>query len=452
MKTRGNGWDERVCLAGTDDAGSTDAMGRVITLLFYTLLFVYSPSRVWIVGSVVAGLGTIGFIIYLSGLQYKVVDWRSYVLQELICSWHSGDWFFIVFMAWPILLPWYTVAYLAFNSYPRSFSADYETDRFRLYGSGRGRYYGMHLNTIREHVTNDMKRVEAETATLMNVPIKVQQKSRLALLLGSVAAYLSAPLGARAQDKGDKDSAQINRTYAGLLYTGSYDSTGTLTPAASVRVGLEALLPVGVDTLTARAAWSSTGSALGHFFLTLPLETDLRLRLGFMGRPISTQKPHPISPGAHFEPPAKQVIPGAASGMSLQWANITVGTYYHQVHKALEVDASMGLKGGVLGVNGIDLAGYLHRVTWGAAITFTTPTITVVLFHEQHTKSSALMDMKITPVSAYLTDLWDQQAKRHNWEVGATKTFLAPHDIQVLLGAGYRPVDRSTGIYLWVYR
>ncbi|MEK7512751.1 MAG: hypothetical protein AAB601_00965, partial [Patescibacteria group bacterium] len=297
--------------------------------------------------------------------------------------------------------------------------------------------------TALEWARESVDEAERDIEALEEIPAQVRKRSRLALAIGSIVAFLTTPPGTRSQEKGD--TIEVKRTYTGLLYAGTYDRDGVLTHDASVRGGVEVLVPTASwGTATLRAVYRSNGSAAGHFFLTVPIKGETEFRVGHMPRSVSTQKPHPVSAGGHFEPPAKQAIPGAAGGVGLKFGGGTVGVYYNQTRNAVEWNAGAATRVGDISA---EVAGYLHRYTWGGAVTVSAPVGTFMLFNEHAVTAAGFLEIK-TPLGApYFTEVWDYQKKKHNLEIGVTQGF-STSSFPVLLGFGYKPIEKLFSVYL----
>lgn len=191
---------------------------KFFIFLIVLLIFIKAPpTRLWIGLWFLLGITFIALKIWLSGMRLEISDWTSFIRKEIISGLETGEitaCFFLFF--WPIDLL-LTLGFYFFGSRDFSFSFTYYHERFSQYNSGRGKYYGIHLETARQFAENDIKTAQ-ETGdqiheALKQLPNQIEKKSKLAVAFSAIMGFLTAPLAlANPQEKEEKAEKKIYST------------------------------------------------------------------------------------------------------------------------------------------------------------------------------------------------------------------------------------------------
>ncbi|MFA4936751.1 MAG: hypothetical protein WC575_00440 [Patescibacteria group bacterium] len=254
------------------------------------------------------------------------------------------------------------------------------------------------------------------------------------------------------------DSLKVTKTYAGILYTGSYNSELTITHEASIRVGGDFTAPLFESIeLGAWAGYDfspSSNSVFGKFVLSKDFGT-IKIAGGFMPRPITLiMRPMPLTSGGHFEPPAIAAIPGVGTGLAIsrQFANgpfIQVGSYYLAPHKKIEWNACLEQKT-VLGT--LKLGGFASTVRKGIAAGVECDEMTLKWFVANDKVTTGFVEYRAKWFAPYVTANYNKYSRSFDHlELGWTKVYQGPNGIQTLVGMGWQYHSKLTNLYVQVY-
>ena len=255
------------------------------------------------------------------------------------------------------------------------------------------------------------------------------------------------------------DSTEIAlRPYVGIFGIGEYNDHLNFSPSfADFWVGAEATVPgIGsYGTLMFRGVYKTSDAPIFQVWLDCPIGSASVLA-GFMSRPISIQRPNPVSDGAQFMPPSKAVIPGAASGVAMRNGDLSsswkmVGVYYLPDARTAELDA--GFKEKFSELASVEGALFYSRGRYGVAATVSEAWLSGMIYAESDSLQSLFV--KVVTKSAgepYLTLVHNRELLTNSWEVGWTKVVAIPGTpIQMLYGVGYSVTNKLGRFYLQAF-
>lgn len=256
-----------------------------------------------------------------------------------------------------------------------------------------------------------------------------------------------------------QDSAYIQKTYAGILYTGSYNSEGSIFHNMSARVGAQGEVILQDLSIDFRAGYdfSPEGNLiLGNFFFK-NVQSFGTFQLGFMPKPIAYEmRPSPISPGGHFEPPSLTVMPGSGSGLmfssDIPDGCIMAGTYYLDASQSIEYNFAVSKR--LSPSAEVKLAGIWSRINKGAALSMSLDKTSFTCFASTDSIVSAFLSVAGPVVDPYISVVYSYQNGRNdfnNFEFGWTKT-CNMMKVNALIGLAYewKPIARIN-CYVQVY-
>jgi hypothetical protein len=195
-----------------EDEKVKDAGWKFIIFLILCGMFCYGGWKVkaWIGIWSLFVTAVILMRIYLSGLRAGVMNWNRWLCREVVSAWRNGDitlYFLTVLLAAGDAV--FLLISMMFRLDVRSFSEHYRNDKLAVYRSGRGKYYGMHLDTANDWSDASVSAAECDgyrlAKSICEMPVRVERKGELALAIGSIVAFLVAPFSVvRTQQKDEK--------------------------------------------------------------------------------------------------------------------------------------------------------------------------------------------------------------------------------------------------------
>jgi len=274
------------------------------------------------------------------------------------------------------------------------------------------------------------------------------------------------------------DSANIEAFYVGGLYVGSYDRHAELGNEFDVRGGAQISMPMLWGKAVTRLVYNQPGVSFAQFWTE-----QGRFSLGYMPRPIAVIEPNPVSADAHFMPPAFNVIPGAATGITYTVIRDTIteisrepaageteydefgnavsgdtttvvqefvmGVYRSEVSRSIEFNAGAMLKDSL---KTIRFAAYANRHEIGLSFLVEWPGIgKLMAFHNDSTVTSLFGTVNGPEGFEPFVSLVFREHGKSCHEFGITKKYTMPHGAMLLAGVGYALPDKFLKIYLQVY-
>lgn len=260
----------------------------------------------------------------------------------------------------------------------------------------------------------------------------------------------------------DRDSAYISHSYAGILYTGAYNSHLAESNSLSALAGAEGkILLNDVISMNFRAGYEfapNSSTILGNF--SFEGKTNFAvIAIGYLSRPIATtMRPDPISAGGHFERPALSIMPGSGTGLliSKKWSNqgldLMVGSFYLDTTRCIELDLSLVKYFGAS--NALKVSGFWGRDRKGLAFGMNLQRASLTIFASTDSKLSLLGAVRSVVISPYLSVIYDHRRQRDSFddlELGWRRQCMASGLLRIIVGMGYIESSKLLNFYVQVY-
>jgi hypothetical protein len=271
-----------------------------------------------------------------------------------------------------------------------------------------------------------------------------------------------------AQDTTVVPNIKVTKTYIGLVGVGAVDTNYNFKNSSSAMVSACAIARLNQDfQLTVNlVSMDNFSQTIGHYFLQYGNEkTTWMVKTGQVSRLISFHRPNPVSPGMHFEPASKAIMPGATLG-GATWFNYGSGQLAGGLYKTKSltganlIEYDLGFVQNIGKLN-LRLSGYYSQIGQGAVLTgkfkgceLTAYTDTDSLASTFVNLSSKLFNWNIGDL--YLDQIYDfKQGRFNRLEVGWYDIYnvdIAGLQGNVCLGFGWRQYpERSFRLYIWPY-
>jgi hypothetical protein len=181
------------------------------------LFFLFSPlTRPWILLFWLSGALTVCLRSFITCYR-ETESWEIFI-QEIICAWKSGELMWDVLIFWPFDLIILGIS-LIFGKYV-TFRTSYKRDKFFAYNSGRGKYYGMHMDTAWQFAENDIQESQNQSIILcqssQQLKESTKRKSRLALIYASILTFLAAPFNLLRSEQESKKEKVAGVNFSGF--------------------------------------------------------------------------------------------------------------------------------------------------------------------------------------------------------------------------------------------
>jgi|GEM_PF-3744478 hypothetical protein len=260
---------------------------------------------------------------------------------------------------------------------------------------------------------------------------------------------------------------KIRSAYAGIVGVGFVDTSNNFVNVSDAMVAVTVQAKLSQDlSVNVNLTNFDFHKTVGHYFLQLGSERETwMMRLGQTGKLTSLHRPHPTSPGMHFEPASKSIIPGASIG-GATWFNYNTGSLVAGLFRVkdqvgndlIEYHGSLIQN---LGDLNLRLTGSHSQVANELVFTGKYQGNELTLYNRHDSLISTFVNIsssswgwKIGDI--YLDQIYDSQAGRFNrLEIGWYKGFdvnLAGAEANLCLCFGWREYpERSFRLYVWTY-
>ena len=273
---------------------------------------------------------------------------------------------------------------------------------------------------------------------------------------------------AKAQDSTAYPNVRIAKTYVGVVGVGVVDtsyrfknsSTAMVAFASEARLSQDFRLNVNLVSL------DNFSQTVGHYFLQYGSEkSTLMVKAGQLSRLISFHRPNPVSPGMHFEPASKGIIPGAVLG-GATWFNYGSGQLAGGLYRAKSLTGANVIEyNGAwiqkLGAFDLRLSGYYSQIGQGLALTGKFQGTELTAYTDKDSLASTFVNLSSTTVGwkvgdLYLDQIYDFKHGRFNrLEIGWYDIYnvnITGVQGNICLGFGWRQYpERSFRLYVWSY-
>lgn len=256
----------------------------------------------------------------------------------------------------------------------------------------------------------------------------------------------------------DSNDSSVLKGYAGVLYIGScngknYDNdplyswhnTGTW------RFGFNFSAVSHNSKIVAWAAVQDNCYIPNVYFQQTIDFCDIAA--GYLSRPITWQRPHPVSAASHFEPVAVSKIPGSAPGVLAKFnysagGKLAVGVFDYQASGSNLIDYSLNWEQKINDWS-IQLGGRLNNLTSGVACTFKSANISFTNYMDNDSLLATFLNLDLNLVGLtwgqfYFDGVYnyDQDNYQERLEVGWTKYLYESEFIgqttHFMIGLGYQ--------------
>lgn len=255
---------------------------------------------------------------------------------------------------------------------------------------------------------------------------------------------------------------KLANEHVGIFNTVSYDENLNYSNSVDLRAAAGVVAEVdSVMSFYLRSVFLYPGKGFAQFWIQEQYK-NLTFKAGLMPRPISFNKPSPVSHAAQFEPKGTTPIPGAATGMvfvqKIDVLSISAGTYYLPSSQSIEYDGSVEAQ---LGSGYSILAGgFYSREKYGVAGTFKCSYGKVTGYWDSKNTLSGVVSANIGSYGGpFCTFIYDREiGEMSHFQFGWTKDFSIQMavlsekvELQYLAGFGYVTTDKKLNAYLWIY-
>lgn len=184
---------------GHYDPEEEKTSGAALTGIFFLLEITVLFSDFWYWSLLLCGSGLAIVLIKASLPCWRDHKNRQAFFTELVCAWESENFLLYVFcfpLAWILFL--FFLIQVACGSQRATFSSEYREDKFHLYNSGKGEYYGMRTDTAYEWSCASVLRATESGERLCehidNADHEIKKTSRLAVLYATILSFLVIPI------------------------------------------------------------------------------------------------------------------------------------------------------------------------------------------------------------------------------------------------------------------
>lgn len=283
-----------------------------------------------------------------------------------------------------------------------------------------------------------------------------------------IIAILAAINLAQAQDSASFPNIRIVKTYVGVVGVGVVDTNYNLknSSTAMVAFATEARLSQDFRLNVNLASLDNFSQTIGHYFLQYGSEqSTLMVKAGQLSRLISFHRPNPVSPGMHFEPASKGIMPGASLG-GATWFNYGSGQLAGGLYRAksltganlIEYDGSWIQDFGAFDLR---LSGFYSQTGHGLALTGKFNGCELTAYTDKDSLVSTFVNLSSKVVDWKVGDLYLDQiynfkhGRFDRLEVGWYDTYnvdIAGTKGNICLGLGWRQYpEKSLRLYVWSY-
>jgi hypothetical protein len=263
-------------------------------------------------------------------------------------------------------------------------------------------------------------------------------------------------------------SISITKTYVGIVGVGVVDTSYSFKNSSSAMVAFatEAGLSQDFRLNVNLACLDNFSQFVGHYFLQYGSEkTTLMIKAGQVSRLISFHRPNPVSPGMHFEPASKGIMPGASLG-GATWFNYGSGQLAGGLYKTKSLTGANLIEyngAWIQNFGAIDLrlSGYYSQIGHGLALTGKFKGTELTAYTDRDSLASTFVNLSSTIVGWKVGDLYVDQiynfkhGRFDRLEVGWYDTYnvdIVGTKGNVCLGFGWRQYpERSLRLYIWSY-
>ena len=240
---------------------------------------------------------------------------------------------------------------------------------------------------------------------------------------------------------------------AGILSTITYDENFKPVSSTNFRGAGEIKMEGGFVDVYGRAIYSSDGG-FGGLWAQKEIEDGRVIKIGLFARPITLNRPSPVSGSAQFEPPALSVIPGSATGILMcekLSSNLQVmgGMYYDPARK--EPELNLGIFAKVFELD-TKLGVFTKSSNEGIAATIGNENFTLAGFYESKEKSSLFCEIRTKNFGApYVSMVYNHLKHETSTGIGWTMSANLDYGLTGLLGCEYGPEERVGRFFVWIY-